>query len=68
MSGDDRDKTPILCLACGGRYRTSRREDDGTYIDVQCRFCLDGSMSPSQFRVWRDWRLAEIARESLEKK
>lgn len=58
---DDLDKTPITCLACGGRHTTTRYEN-GRHSTLFCQFCTLGSMVPSQVEFWRQWRASQLAK------
>jgi hypothetical protein len=45
----DDDKTPILCLACGGKYEIVV---DYIHLD-RCQWCFRGQMSETSLEKWK---------------
>lgn len=45
--------TPIVCLACGGNYRSKGSTD--RVLEVWCRWCVRGVMTESQRKRWKEW-------------
>ena len=51
----DDDLTPILCMACEGKYRIMNDTSDGRHIMVRCRWCTMGAMNQEQFIKWNKY-------------
>lgn len=51
----DTQLTPILCLACEGKYQTLFSTTDGRHIMTRCRWCTNGAMTREQMLKWNKY-------------
>ena len=51
----DDDLTPILCLACEGKYRKLYDAEDGRHMMIRCRWCNMGAMNQEQLRKYMEY-------------
>jgi hypothetical protein len=63
--GDD-EKTPIVCLACGGRWKTERLGQHP--LAIWCKWCIEGVMTESQRKRWATWSKRQKEWEAKRKK
>lgn len=52
----DPDKTPVVCLACGGNWQRTVSNGHGQHATIACRWCVQGAMSERGVKRWREYR------------
>jgi hypothetical protein len=49
----DNDLTPITCMSCGGHWKIEHQDMNG-YAYSKCRWCVQGAMTESMIKKWRN--------------
>lgn len=59
-AGFEDEKTPLVCVPCGGEFVTmNRKVGSGEYSIQRCRWCTNGSMDAAQFGKWKAWSVLQ---------